>query len=662
MQHLNDLPTRHRNHEIEAAAVLAFETLVAASDDVIIQSRDRTDYGVDLQIEVVDRSHPTNVRIHVQLKGTERPLNADGSVSVVVDRTNLNYLLNQPYSLFVCLHRPTGSLRVRSAEAVVRKYEHSDISWTGQDTLTVNFTDPLDLDRLRAVARLARSGATASRDARFAQTAARPGNLAAVIRGAAPHIHVPDDPEAAAGALQALFHSYRADAAISAAFDRFLAILGPDHVAMGYAYMSEINLGMDGLSDNTDRLIDGIAFLTSQLDGGSIGSCGLQYCIGNAYTALERNSDAVAAFEAALSLWSDGDGPGQRAQILKNLGDARGRLGDMEFALSLYREALESEPNLPEAHHALGHHALRSGDYAGALNHFDQIVFEDDERRQSSVPGWRVNALFNLNEGRAAFREIFTLLASAGDETWIWPWSATQVSAFGRASDENARQSLTFWNRYLKANPGCPGGTRERLLAFLYLRQLDDYRGPDYDAFRVQFDAGIGLLTDEPAAYLWDRLGHWAQDEDNWSEAERCFRQAYALAGGEYGYCLGTALNFLGRPREAEPILLEQAEQIQPDDKSWCQLASTYIAVGKHLDAADAYNKAIELDPENASAWFELGGVHWNAGRQLEGIEVWAEALVRFPDDELADRLRQDLPEIFGDQLELDPGGPAGTT
>jgi hypothetical protein len=54
----------------------------------------------------------TNVRVHVQLKGTERELNADGSLSVEVRRTNLNYLLMQGYSCYACYHVPTGSLRI----------------------------------------------------------------------------------------------------------------------------------------------------------------------------------------------------------------------------------------------------------------------------------------------------------------------------------------------------------------------------------------------------------------------------------------------------------------------------------------------------------------------------------------------------------------------
>ena len=60
----------------------------------------------------------------------------------------------------------------------------------------------------------------------------------------------------------------------------------------------------------------------------------------------------------------------------------------------------------------------------------------------------------------------------------------------------------------------------------------------------------------EAAAYLWDRLGHWAQADSNWEEAERCFWVAYDLAGGRYGYCLGTALNFIERAEESLPIAI----------------------------------------------------------------------------------------------------------
>jgi hypothetical protein len=95
MSHFDELPRRDRNHEIEDMAVPAFQMRLNESRVFILQATDRKDYGTDCQIEVTAEGHATNTRVHVQLKGTESTLNADGSLSVEVRRTNLNYLLMQ---------------------------------------------------------------------------------------------------------------------------------------------------------------------------------------------------------------------------------------------------------------------------------------------------------------------------------------------------------------------------------------------------------------------------------------------------------------------------------------------------------------------------------------------------------------------------------------
>ena len=155
-------------------------------------------------------------------------------------------------------------------------------------------------------------------------------------------------------------------------------------------------------------------------------------------------------------------------------------------------------------------------------------------------------------------------------------------------------------------------------------------------------------MQGEAAALLWDRLGHWAQEDDNWNEAEQCFRAAYELAGGHYGYCLGTALNFLNRPEESLPILLRQAEELQSDDMSWFQVAVAYEKLGRVRESISAYLRSIELNQNSERAWFNMGGVHWNAGEFEEALHVWKKALERFPDHELAALLRSRLPFFLG--------------
>ena len=178
----------------------------------------------------------------------------------------------------------------------------------------------------------------------------------------------------------------------------------------------------------------------------------------------------------------------------------------------------------------------------------------------------------------------------------------------------------------------------ERLLTSLYLRSEGVCIG-EYSEFRLEFDQHIALVNAEDAALPWDRLGHWAQDEGNWEEAELCYRKAFELAGGHYGYCLGTALNFLGRFEESRPILHEQAENFQPDAMSWFQLGVANGNTGRSVEAIAAYEKAMELDPEYDLAMFNLGGVHWNEGNIRAATQVWRRAVEKFPDHELVEEV-----------------------
>lgn len=642
MTHFDNLPNRAATHVLEDRAVAAFHARLNESGAFILQATDRRDYGVDCQIEVEDGGHATNVRIHVQLKGTERSLNSDGSISVEVSRANLNYLLMQPYSLYVCFHAPTGSLFVRTVESVLTQYEHEGRAWTEQQTLTIGFSEPLSIERLVRLARLARSDARTSRDRRIGQA----GAPATVLHAPAP-VHVPEDPALAAQAL-AMLYEREGEAMISASFETFAAVLGRHSDAFGPGYMAEINLGMDRASRFPERIRDAIGYFEAKLAGGLYQPSSLHYTIGNAHSALGNEGAAKEAYLRALGDPALPHMPNLAAQLLKNLGTSFERLGDEASAVEHYREALRLMPDLPEAHAAMGHHHLRGERYAEAVAHFDRVIFV--ERRYghaSGVAGWRANALFNLDDGRAAFREINQLLAQAKAEPWIWPWCARLVAVFGRATPENAVQAADFWPRYIREFPDHSAGYRELLLSRLYLRSQGHDIGATYAEFNEEFDRHIAHVQGTEAALLWDRLGHWAQDDGDWAEAERCFRKAYDLDGGHYGYCLGTALVFQDRFAESLPLLIEQAETLQPDGPSWFQLGVTYAGLGRPDDAILAYGKALDLDPDYDLAMFNLGGTHWNTGNQAEAMRVWNAAIRRFPDHHLTAKLRADMPELF---------------
>ena len=176
-------------------------------------------------------------------------------------------------------------------------------------------------------------------------------------------------------------------------------------------------------------------------------------------------------------------------------------------------------------------------------------------------------------------------------------------------------------------------------MASFYLRGQGHDLGKTYAEFRGEFDQIIARVADADAALPWDRMGHWAQDEGDWEEAERCFRKAFELEGGHYGYCLGVALNFQDHFEESLPILLDQANSLQPDAMSWFQVGVAYAGLGRRAEATNAYERAVELDPDYSIAMFDLGGAYWNLGEHDKALKTWVEASERFPDDENVDKV-----------------------
>lgn len=647
MKHFDDLPKRHTNHIIETKAENAFQQVISASECFMIQQTDKQDYGTDYQIEVTDGEYATNIRIHVQLKGTKKALNKDGSISIDIKRSNLNYLISQPHSFFVCYHIPTDTLKSCSADAVLRQYGHSGHQWTEQQTITVNFTENLSIAKLEFLAKFAKANTISLRNTKIKQIIASSNELMNTIRDVPYDLYIPEDPELAATLLSTLYNNSE-DQKISDAFDRFLALFPPDHNAIIYCYMAEINIGMAQKDINIARIKNGITYLKTKLKTKQFSSGSLLYSIGNGYSVLGINKDAITAYKKAIDNLNNSD-IDLLAMCYKNLGSSYDNIGNQAEAISCYKKSITYNNQLPEANFALGNFYLKNGKYEEALKHFDEIVFaEPTTEKQFSVLGWRVNALFNLKEGRSAFREINTLLSNtANSGEWIWSWCAQQVALFGRDSIDNAKLSISFWDRYLKKHPNCPHGVREWLLNQFYLRSESLDIGFTYPAFKFHFESIIQYLQAEDAAFLWDRLGHWAQENNNWNEAEYCFRKAYDLEKGKYGYCLGTALVFLNRPQESLPLLLEQALMIQPDDMSWFQVASTYEKLGKIEEAISAYEKVISLNSNYDLAWFNLGGIYWNLGNLAKASEIWKQAIKRFPDHELTALLYRDIPNAL---------------
>ena len=647
MSSFDDLPKRDRNRGLQEQSETAFQTAISECGEFVVQSEDKYDYGTDYLIEATDVGAMTNVRVHVQLKGTGRKKNADGSVSLSIDRTNLNYLAMQPGSIFVCYHTSSKRLLVRRVDDVVREYEHSGKRWSDQTTVTVRFKDDFDQSFQRTLKAYVVACAKGARDQRLHFTTRPPENISAFLEEGAIDLPVPADQQQAEEMLAKLYDSGH-DRTISRSFDKFRSILGPSNGKFMIAYMAEINLGLNGREYNRSRIVDGIDVISSAVDDGVFQPGSLLYCVGNGWLAIGEHEKARDAYNSALVFLDQANTSGIAAQCYKNLGTAMEELNTPDAAHACYTRALELDPDLAEAHFALAlWHNRKNADLDHALEHLDAIVWPANSAGTlPSVQGWRAEILFKQGKIKEAFRDIRALLSDRDDLDWVWPWCVRLVATYGRTSFDAAQDSVQFWDTYLRSFTVDLFAQRERLLCVWLIHANGGQAECDYDGFKQTVADVVAGGAPNPA-FLWDRAGHWAQDEKDWSEAEKCYRKAFELSPAEYRYCLGTALNFLGRHEEALPILLPQAKEHQPDAMSWFQVAVAREETGDVEGCINAYERALQLDENYDLAWFNLGGVYWNSQNEVDAMATWKEAIRRFPTHQLSSKLQRDFPILL---------------
>jgi tetratricopeptide (TPR) repeat protein len=638
---LDDFPTRDDNSELASQAESRFEQVIAVAGNFVVQQLDRKDYGTDFQIEAIQSGGMTNYRVHVQLKGTDKAPNRDGSISISVARKNLNRMLTQAHSIYVCYHASTNVLLVRSAEDVFRDAEHRGAAWRSQDSVTIRFLAPFDNDfqamlRARTVAT-----STTQRDDRLMWAVTPPDKFPENVKASVPTIVVPESPVDASRCLQLLYDKGEYDV-ISKAFGQFSACLGPDNPKLIYAYLSEINRAMRQGEFDRERVGAAILFIKkSRPDNGP----DALYCRANGHSALGQRDEAKQLYRDAIR--QAGDDRALEAQCWKNLGSEIEREGDQVEAHRCYERALKLDPQLIEAHLALALSHRNSGDLPAALDHFDQVVWSVDDAVSTLVArGHRLELYFRLGKTDEAFDDIGVLLPHGDGHPWIYSWCALLVYNYARTNASSVTRAMRFWDAYLRVQPNDRKAQKERLLCLAYGKMHGLDVRIDYGQYVADVSSFLAIETTD-AAYLWDRVGHWAQVDGDWEQAERHYRKAYALEPDRYGYCLGTALNFLKRFHESLPILLEQAIVHKRDASSWFQVAVAQEGVGEINGCKDSYCQALTLDPDYELAMFNLGGVCWNHGPKTEAISIWRDAVKRFPSHRLAEKLRRDLPQIF---------------
>lgn len=150
---LGPLPQGDRQDSLQQLSLTALRTKLPV-ERFLFRDERVDDKGVDLTLEAKIESGFTNCRAQVQLKSTDDPAaNADGSISVSIDTSNLNYLSNATSAIYFLWVESIQEMRYAWARDEWHKLDTNTPGWMDQQTFTVRFRDVLDeraLDEIHA--------------------------------------------------------------------------------------------------------------------------------------------------------------------------------------------------------------------------------------------------------------------------------------------------------------------------------------------------------------------------------------------------------------------------------------------------------------------------------------------------------------------------------
>ena len=148
---LGPLPKSDRADELQQLGIDALRAALP-KDRFLFRDERTDDKGVDQSLEIKINDRFTNLRSQVQLKSTDSEArNQDGSVSLPVETSNLNYLLNGPSPLYVLYVVPRSELRYVWAYEEWRRLDAENPGWRDQQKVTLRFVEVLTADRLAAI-------------------------------------------------------------------------------------------------------------------------------------------------------------------------------------------------------------------------------------------------------------------------------------------------------------------------------------------------------------------------------------------------------------------------------------------------------------------------------------------------------------------------------
>lgn len=145
---LGPLPKADRNAELQRLSLGALQAFLPA-DKFLFRDERADDAGVDGSLELLIDSAYTDLRSQIQIKSTESTRTArDGTISISIRVSNLNYLLNGPSPLYLLYVAQDHEFRFAWASDERKRLNKTNLRWTNQKFVRLRFRSVLTKDSL----------------------------------------------------------------------------------------------------------------------------------------------------------------------------------------------------------------------------------------------------------------------------------------------------------------------------------------------------------------------------------------------------------------------------------------------------------------------------------------------------------------------------------
>lgn len=209
-------------------------------------------------------------------------------------------------------------------------------------------------------------------------------------------------------------------------------------------------------------------------------------------------------------------------------------------------------------------------------------------------------------------------------------------------SDNQAMKNVQSWASALLAN------NPKNLNIIILNGMLHSPKGDaNFAKFLEYFEKAQAI--DSKNNYVLESLGSAYGIKGNYSLAIQTLNKAIEIKSTSNAHSnLGVAFFKQGKNVEAEKHFKRAVEIDNNDAFAWFLLGSYYSERNRASEAKPALEKAVELDPKNLDARWNLGGIYFNSGQRSKAVGQLREMIRIAPNSSMGRQAKQMLSQLGG--------------